>query len=107
MFSDLHFAFLWSSETFKYLAWTESCVPQECSPIKDSLDPIRCRVKLGQDFSDPDDIDTIYGIQMRYGEVWGDLHGTGEKEFESLLPEGEQLWAVVGKPVHISKSQIA
>ena len=58
---------------------------------------------------DPEDVnkDRIYGIQMRYGEVWGDLHGTGEKEFESLLPEGEQLWAVVGKPVHISKSQNA
>ena len=52
-------------------------------------------------------VDTVYGIQMRYGEVWGDLHGAGEKEFESLLPEGEQIWSVVGKTVHTSKSQNA
>ena len=63
-----------------------------------SLDPIRCRVRLG---IDPEDVnkDRIYGIQMSYGEVWGDLHGTGDDEFEIVLPEGEQLWAVVGKPV--------
>ena len=40
---------------------------------------------------------------MRFGEVWGDLHGAGEKEFESLLPEGEQIWSVVGKPKKLQK----
>ena len=39
----------------------------------------------------------LTGIQVKYGEVWGDLHGEwGDDYFEAVLPEGEQIWSVQG-----------
>ena len=56
----------------------------------------RRRVRVGKKQGWLDD--RITGIQVKYGEVWGDLHGKGDgDEFEAVLAEGEQIWSVQGR----------
>ena len=54
---------------------------------------LECRVRVGEKHHS----DRVTGIQVKYGEVWGDLHGKGDgNEFEAVLAEGDQLWSVQG-----------